>query len=109
MLQITFDLLDFEKLEIVPIADVHMGHPLCNEAELKKIVDYVMEEPEDPLMGRICLLNGDLTESATKTNRNGNVFEQTMTPSVQVATMVKYLKPLTQVSDKYPQGKILSY
>ena len=109
MLEIKFDLTEFEEVEIVPISDVHMGSPLCNEAELKRVIDYVLEEPEDPKCARICLLNGDLTESATKTNRNGNVFEQTMTPSVQVATMIKYLRPLAETSKKYPQGKILSY
>ena len=109
MLEIRFDLTEFEEVEIVPIADVHMGSPLCNEAELKRVVDYILEEPEDPKCARICLLNGDLTESATKTNRNGNVFEQTMTPAVQVATMLKYLRPLAETSKKYPMGKILSF
>lgn len=109
MLTINFDLTEFENVEIVPVADVHIGNELCNEAEFKKIVDYVLEEPDDPRCARICLLNGDLTESVTKTSRVGDVFEQTMTPSVQVATMVKYLRPLTETSKKYPQGKILSY
>ena len=109
MLEIKFDLTAFEEVEIIPIADVHIGNPLCNEAELKRIVDYISEEPENPKCARICLLNGDLTESATKTNRNGNVFEMTMTPSVQVATMIKYLLPLTEKSEKYPMGKIVSY
>ncbi len=109
MLEINFDLSSFESVELIALADVHIGNPLCNEAELKRIIDYIKQEPNDPACGRICLLNGDLTESATKTNRNGNVFEQTMTPSVQVATMIKYLLPLTETSKKYPQGKILSY
>ena len=108
MLEIKFD-SPCESLEIVCISDVHIGNPLCNEAELKRIIDYVLEEPEDEKMGRICLLNGDLTESQTKTNRNSSMFDNAMSPSVQVATMINYLKPLTEVSDKYPQGKILSY
>lgn len=108
MLQIKFDLCNFDSVELVPIADVHIGSPLCQEGKFKEIVDYILEEPDDPKMARICLLNGDLTESVTR-NSVGNVFEQTMTPSVQVATMVKYLLPLTETSDKYPQGKILSY
>lgn len=109
MLEISFNLPECESAEIIPIADVHIGNPLCNEAMLKEIIDYVLEEPEDPLRARICLLNGDLTESPTKTNRNSNVFDMQMTPSVQVATMIKYLKPLTEKSEKYPNGKILSY
>ena len=109
MLEISFDLSKFEEVELIPLADVHIGSPLCNEAELKRIIDYIKEEPVDPKCARICLLNGDLTESATKTNRNGNPFEQVYTPSVQVAMMIKYLLPLTETSEKYPQGKILSY
>ena len=109
MLEIKFDLTDFESVELINLADIHIGHPLCQEHIFKEIVDYINEEPDDPKMARICLLNGDLTESATKTNRNGNVFEQTMTPAVQVATIVKYLQPLAETRKKYPQGKILSY
>lgn len=109
MRKIVFDLMDFEEVEIVPIADVHIGNPLCNEAEFKRIVDYIKEEPENPKMARICILNGDLTESVTRTSKAGNVFDQTMSPSVQMATIVKYLLPLTETSKKYPNGKILSY
>lgn len=108
MLQIDFDLRHFESVEIVPIADCHCGNPLFQDHILKQTIDYVLEEPNDPKMARICLLNGDLTESATR-HSVGNVFDQTMTPSVQVATMINYLKPLTEISEKYPQGKILSY
>lgn len=108
MLQIDFDLSKFESVEIVPIADCHCGNPLFQDHILKQTIDYVLEEPGDPKMARICLLNGDLTESVTR-HSVGNVFDQTMTPSVQVATMINYLKPLTETSEKYPQGKILSY
>ena len=108
MLQIEFDLSNFDAVEIVPIADCHCGNPLFQDHILKQTIDYILEEPEDPRMARICLLNGDLTESVTR-HSVGNVFDQTMTPSVQVATMINYLKPLTETSEKYPQGKILSY
>ena len=108
MLQIEFDLSQFESVEIVPIADCHCGNKHFLDHILKQTIDYVLEEPDDPKMSRICLLNGDLTESVTR-HSIGNIFEQTMTPSVQVATMINYLKPLTEISEKYPQGKILSY
>lgn len=108
MLQIEFNLSKFESVEIVPIADCHCGNKHFLDHILKQTIDYVLEEPDDPKMARICLLNGDLTESVTR-NSIGNIFEQTMTPSVQVATMINYLKPLTETSEKYPQGKILSY
>lgn len=109
MLKIIFDLSEFEGVEIVPVADVHCGNEYFAEAEFKRTIDYIMEEPADPKMARICLLNGDLTESVTKTTKAGDIFSQTMTPAVQVATMLKYLRPLAETSKKYPQGKILSY
>jgi len=108
MLTIKYDLGDCESVEIVPIADCHIGNPLCQEGLIKETIDYILQEPDDPKMARICVLNGDLTESVTR-NSVGNVFEQTMTPSVQVATMINYLRPLTETSKKYPHGKILSY
>ena len=108
MLKIDFELPLSEWVEIIPIGDVHIGNPLCDEAEFKKTIDYILKEPDDPKGARICLLNGDLTESVTKTSK-GNTFEMTYTPSVQVAIMIKYLEPLMETSKKYPKGKILSY
>lgn len=108
MLTINFDLSTFEEVEIVPIADVHIGNPLCNEALLKQVVDYVLEEPENKNCARICLLNGDLCETVTRQSL-GDPFSQVYSPQTQIALILKYLKPLTEVSEKYPQGKILSY
>ena len=108
MLTIKFELPKSEWVEIVPIGDAHCGNPLFDEAEFKKTIDYILEEPDDPKGARICLLNGDLTESVTR-NSKGNVFDMVYTPSVQVAMMIKYLLPLTETSEKYPMGKILSY
>lgn len=108
MLTVNFDLTDYESVEVIPIADTHCGNPLFLDHKLKEVINYVLEEPEDPKMARVCLLNGDLTESVTKKSY-GNVFEQTMSPSVQVATMINYLRPLTETSKKYPMGKIISY
>jgi len=108
MLKIVFDLSQFESVEIVPIADTHVGNILCDIQALHDTISYVMKEPTDPKCARICLLNGDLTESVTRQSV-GNIFDMTMTPQVQVATMIEMLKPLAEPSEKYPQGKILSY
>ena len=108
MLKIVFDLTQFEEVEIVPIADCHVGSPLSDIQTLHDTISYVMKEPEDPKCARICLLNGDLTESVTRKSV-GNIFDMTMTPQLQVATMIEMLKPLSVPSEKYPNGKILSY
>ena len=108
MLKIVFDLSQFESVEIVPIADTHIGNVLADIQALHDTISYVMKEPDDPKMARICLLNGDLTESVTRQSV-GNIFDMTMTPQLQVATMIEMLKPLSVPSEKYPMGKILSY
>ena len=108
MLKIVFDLSQFESVEIVPIADTHIGNILCDIQALHDTISYVMKEPADPKCARICLLNGDLTESVTRQSV-GNIFDLTMTPQLQVATMIEMLKPLSVPSEKYPMGKILSY
>lgn len=108
MLKIVFDLKDFEEVEIVPIADVHIGSPLCDIQTLHDTISYINQEPENPKRARICVLNGDLTESVTR-NSVGDPFSMTMTPQLQVATMIEMLKPLSLPREHYPQGKILSY
>ena len=108
MLKIIFDLTQFEEVEIVPIADCHVGSPLADIQALHDTIQYVLQEPENPNCARICLLNGDLTESVTRKSV-GNIFDMTMAPQLQVATMIEMLKPLSVPSEKYPNGKILSY
>ena len=108
MLKIIFDLTDFEEVEICPIADCHIGNPLADIQYLHDMISYVNSEPDNPKCARICLLNGDLTESVTRKSV-GDPFSMTMTPSVQVATMIQMLRPLAEPREHYPQGKILSY
>ena len=108
MLKIIFDLTQFEEVEIVPIADVHIGNPMCDIQALHDTISYIMQEPENPNCARICVLNGDLTESVTRKSL-GDPFSMTMAPQLQVATMIQMLKPLSVPTEKYPNGKILSY
>ena len=108
MLNIVFDLTQFEEVELIPVADVHIGNINADIQSLHDTISYIMQEPEDPKCARICLLNGDLTESVTKSSV-GDLFNMTMAPQLQVATMIEMLKPLSVPSEKYPQGKILSY
>ena len=97
MLKIKFELPESEWVELVPVGDVHMGNSFTDEASFKATIDYILEEPADPRGARVCLLNGDLTESVTRHSK-GDIFDLTMTPSVQVATMIKYLLPLMETS-----------
>ena len=73
MLTVNFDLTECDSVEVIALADVHLGNELCQEGLLKETIDYILQEPEDPLMARVCVLNGDLTESVTKNTRAGNI------------------------------------
>lgn len=109
MLEHTIDLSHYEAVEIIPIGDVHIGNPRCDEEMFAKTVEYIKQEPSDPKCARVCLLNGDLTECITKTSKVGDVFDgQIYSPQTQIALIKKYLLPLTETSKKYPQGKIIS-
>lgn len=108
MLKIVFDLSTFESVELIALADAHVGNPLCDIGALKDIIEYINEEPEDPTCARVCLLNGDLTESVTRKSV-GDIYGQTMSPQLQVATISEMLKPLAAPRERYPQGKIVSY
>lgn len=111
MLITEFDLSKFEEVEIVPIADVHLGSPQCNEALLKGVIDYILQEPENPKRARITCLNGDLTNNNSRTTKVANFKDvhDELSPLSQLAIITKYLKPLTKTSKKYPNGKIFSY
>ena len=70
----TFDLPLSEEVEICPLADVHIGNPLCDEQAFKKTIDYILEEPTNPKRARVCILNGDLTESVTKHSKGNTDY-----------------------------------
>lgn len=109
MITHTFDLTKFEEVELIPIGDVHLGNPRCNEQLFKEIIEYIKEEPTNPKCARVCLLNGDMCEAITKTTKCGDIFDgQIYDPITQLALLKQYLLPLTETSKKYPQGKIIS-
>lgn len=58
--------IDEDELKIVPIGDIHLGHPACDEDMLFSLLED-LEEGDDPY--RI-LLMGDLWEGATKNSPN---------------------------------------
>lgn len=84
-------------IEIVPIADVHIGSHEFNETLFKNTIDYILEKKN-----RYCILNGDIVDNATR-NSIANVFENDLTPNESVALATKYLMPLVE------QNKILCY
>lgn len=109
MIENVFDLSSFSEVELIVLSDWHIGHPLCNEELIQRTCEYIKQEPENKNCARVCILNGDMMDTVTRTSKFGDVFNgMTYSPQTQIAICKKYLLPLTETSKKYPKGKIIS-
>lgn len=86
---INFD-IDAKEIQIVPLADLHIGSPECDQELIKEVCDYIAKTPNC-----YTILNGDICDNVTKTSV-GNVFEETMSPQSQVATACYYLQDIAK-------------
>lgn len=82
------------QIEIIGMADLHLGDPLSDWNSIKRRVDYIAGTP-----GAYCLLDGDLLDNATRTSI-GDTYRATLTPMQGVELLVKLLAPI--------KGKILA-
>jgi UDP-2,3-diacylglucosamine pyrophosphatase LpxH len=93
----TFDLdPDGDRIQIVPISDIHLGSINANIPKLRDFISYIEETPDT-----YTVLTGDLGENATKTSIGLGIYEQRYDPQTQIEILEEELKPL---ADK---GKIL--
>lgn len=79
---------DFNEIEIVPLADLHIGSPQCDENLIKEVCEYIEEKPN-----RFTILNGDLVDNNIRSSV-GSVFEEVMSPMSQVTTATYYLSKI---------------
>ncbi len=79
---IKHDLPNFETLEIVVVADKHLGDPLSDARRVKETVNYVMAAEN-----RFMILNGDLMDAAIKSSI-GDVYGAVLTPMQQLELCV---------------------
>ena len=93
---VNFTIKDKKEIEIVPLADLHIGSPQCDELLIKEVCDYIAKKPNC-----YTILNGDIVDNATA-HSIGSVFENSMTPREQVNRATYYLKPIAE------QGKIIN-
>ncbi len=78
--------IDF--LEIVPIADAHIGDELCNIDLLKQEIDYVKNNKN-----AYAILNGDLINNATK-NSVSDIYAEQLSPMKQLNLAIELLEPI---------------
>lgn len=74
---------DFEELQILPLADVHLGDKNCNGNRLNELLDYIAETPNC-----YTILNGDLCNVAIKSSIS-DVYGENPMPMQQLETAVK--------------------
>lgn len=79
---------DIKNLEIIPLADLHIGDPLCDINMIKEKIDYIKNNPNV-----YCMLNGDLMNNATK-NSVSDVYGEKLTPMQQLNYIVKLFEPI---------------
>lgn len=90
---IRHDLGDFDKIEILPLADLHLGDI---HAEYKKVLEWIEYVKNKPNV--FCVLNGDLMDTAI-INSLGSTYEAAISPMEQIKECVKLFEPI--------KGKVL--
>ena len=86
----------YDRVQIVPISDIHLGSINCNLERFRAFVDYIHRTPDC-----YTLLTGDLSEMGTKTSIGLGVYEQRYDPETQIDILELELRPLAD------EGKIL--
>lgn len=79
---------DISNLEIIPLADLHIGDSLCDMELIKAKIEYIKNNPNV-----YCLLNGDLMNNSTK-NSVGDVYSEKLTPMDQLARVCILFEPI---------------
>lgn len=80
--------VSIDEFEVVPIGDTHIGSPVCNLEEIKRVVKYV-QEGED----RYAILMGDFIDNGIPGSKT-DTLTQTMTMQEQVDLAVELFEPI---------------
>lgn len=79
---------EWQEARVYVLADLHIGDPQCDYAECCRRVETIKNDPNG-----LCVLNGDLMNTATKTSIS-DIYEETMSPDQQIDFMCKFLFPI---------------
>jgi len=80
-----------ERPIILPLSDVHLGSPECNEKYFMENMQWAFENKNVHL-----ILNGDLLESSTRNSVGAGVYEQKMHAGSQLEKMTDILLPFAK-------------
>lgn len=79
---------ELNNVEIVPLADLHIGDPHCDMELIKEKINYIKDNEHV-----YCLLNGDLMNNSTK-NSVGDVYGEKLKPMEQLARVCVLFEPI---------------
>jgi UDP-2,3-diacylglucosamine pyrophosphatase LpxH len=79
---------EFDSIELLPLADLHVGDSKMKLNYFKEFIEYVQAQPN-----RYVLCGGDLMNNAIKSSVS-NVYNESMPPSQQKKWLKTELKPI---------------
>ena len=79
---------ELNNVEIITIADWHIGNPTCNYQLIQQEIDYIKNNENV-----YAILNGDILENITKTSL-GDIYTQKMSPMEQLHKAIELLTPI---------------
>jgi len=88
-LWIQFPDMNFKKLMVVPLSDVHWGAEECRYDEIRDFVRWI-----GSTSNVFTFLNGDIVNNALANSVGGSVHSDIMTPTQQVKSMIELLRPI---------------
>jgi hypothetical protein len=89
MKEIIIDLgTKFNTIQIIPLADGHLGDENCDLNLFKKTIDYIKNTPNC-----YAILNGDLINNALKTSKS-DIYKENMTMAKQQELLIDLLLPI---------------
>lgn len=77
-----------EQIEILPLADLHIGDSLCDYELVKQRIEYIRETPNC-----YCILDGDLMDTAIASSI-GDTYGANLQPMEQLKHCVKIFEPI---------------
>jgi len=78
----------FDKVEILPLSDLHLGDKNCDLKAFNKFIQYILAAPN-----RYLIYNGDNIDNATRSSV-GDVYESALSPREQKKYLEKALEPV---------------
>ena len=88
MKTIRCDLPYADVIEVIPMADLHIGDSHCDYKGILERIEYIKNTPN-----AYCIMNGDIMDNATKTSI-GDTYTQVFNPMEQLAKAVELFEPI---------------